>query len=301
VWSLPSLARVRFCWDTRVDGAIVGHNCTSNGSTINVFAPSDGHVVVSLTAFDAASNRGNPVDVSWTVDTTPPRTNATIISPTVYVPALHANAINTSFVMVEVSASEPVQEYIVTLVRVGAVGPSNSNLSWILSPNDSRLSVPNVLQGDVKVVVSSVDLVGNVDPSPVELAIVSVSMSPTTVFVTEPPALTRATSVAFTVSSPNEVVGLLFGFYAVLTRIDTGTSTEPLLIGTAAASAANATALEQRVVLSQLTSGRYDVQVWAVDVLGNAGPKVLSRMVVDQVRAYLHVHWCAGSSREVLC
>ena len=170
----PCLAFDRFCWDTIVDGAILQHGCVSNGTAIAVSVPFDGHVVASVSAVDAAGNPGNPVAVSWIVDTTPPDTSAVITSPTMYVPVLRENAINTTTVTVRVSASETVVAYTVTMTKRGGGalaggGPTGAPQSWTYGGDAGVLSVPNTLQGDIEMIVTSTDPAGNIDPTPVVL------------------------------------------------------------------------------------------------------------------------------------
>ena len=102
----PSLCM--FCWWTVVGSTTLPQSCASN-TTISASTPGDGAVTAFVTAVDAAGNVGAAVSVSWRQDTTPPVTNATILSPRIYVPLLHASAVNTSFITLGVQASEAVQ------------------------------------------------------------------------------------------------------------------------------------------------------------------------------------------------
>ena len=99
------------------------------------------------------------------------------------------------------------------------------------------------------------------------LPIVAISTSPNTVVIQPPPALTNSSTVSFTVTSPNEVPGLLSGFTTYATHVDVSGATDASSAFFPAASGSVTATLP----LTGLTTGSYSVVVQAVDVLGNAG------------------------------
>ena len=128
----------------------------------------------------------------------------------------------------------------------------------------------------------------------------SISTSPETVLVSTPPLLTRFSNTSFDVSSPNEVLGLLAGFEAVVVRADTGDYVDRLFVNASSPQSPDAASLEQTVSITGLSTGRVRVDVWAVDVLGNTGPAVHATTTVDQVSVPRRCHGCPCVKPAVL-
>ena len=204
---------------------------------------------------------------------------------------LQASVVNTSTIALDASVNEPVQAYVVTVFQRDRVAETLYRFVHPVPVAEQgvlqcALSVPSVLQGDIVVNVSSIDIAGNVDTSPSSIAIVSISTSPDATVTVAPPALTNESSVSFVVTSGNELEGLLAGFHAVLTLRNSSSSVTSAAFfnatlvvaegggGSSGGSGGVAVALQQTVSFADLGTGVYDVSVWAVDVLGNSGPVV---------------------------
>ena len=145
--ALPSLCTV--CWRLSVNGVASSTGCGPTGP-LSLAVPVDGSVSVAVTAIDGAGNHGQSVSVGWQLDSTPPVTSAVITSPTMFVPALHANAINTTEVTLLVNASEPVLGYHIMLRRQNSAPGDSSTVQWMYnavrdSPDSCNVHVANPL------------------------------------------------------------------------------------------------------------------------------------------------------------
>ena len=69
-----------------------------------------------------------------------------------------------------------------------------------------------LLQGDIIVEVASVDLAGNVDPSPVILSVVVISAAPDTAVTIPPPVLTNTSTVSIAVTAIQASTGFVKEF-----------------------------------------------------------------------------------------
>ena len=204
------------------------------------------------------------------------------------VPVCHCGlqVINTTYVTLSVSADKTVRSYNVSTVS-SKQGGTTTTWSRMFdadgsgnTSNAQSLTVDGLAPGSVTVSVAAVDLAGNVDVTPRVLHIVVISTSPLVVVTAPPPRLTNASSVAMTVASPNELLGLLAGFI-VIVRPVVGGAPVSLLVNGSDSQFPGTVALSQQVTVANLSSGAYAVDVWAIDVLGNAGDTVTASFTVD--------------------
>ena len=271
-----------YCWSIVIGVVVRGQSC-ANSTLLRLAAPADGDVVVLVTAVDAAGNHGNVVNVSLVLDTTPPATFAYIVSPTMYVAVLAENVINTTDLLLSVAASEAVRLYRVTMTSTSSsLAASTSTLYDVVTAN-TTVHIPSLLTGDIVIRVSAIDLVGNEDPTPVVLPIIAISTSPTTSIVVPPPSLSNSTAVTFTVTTLNEVLGLLAGFAVSMHSTPPMFSVlgYPTHYNATVSSASMAVALTQDITLAGLVTGTYHGSVQAYDVLGNSGPATPLSFSID--------------------
>jgi hypothetical protein len=215
----------------------------------------DGAVSLLLTATDGAGNRNaSAVAVSWVVDTLSPNTSAALNAATtwhVWQPALATYVVNSSSLQLSLSASEAVASFAVTVD------------GSVVSVSDDGV-VSELLDGHHTLLVSAVDLAGNVDPTPVIVPIYVDTTPPlsTVVTVTSPSSLQQnATRVSLTLSCVGESPGLASHF------VVTSAPSLPL----PSSHALNASALELSTTESTtaaVSSGVYIINVSCVDVSG---------------------------------
>ena len=202
-----------YCWRVAVvDSGYSDNGCSLPGvAALTVPAGPDGTTTVIVTAVDDAGNVGNAVVLSWVQDTTPPVTLTAIVSSTtVWVPAIHTFAVNTSTVDVSVSASEAVAVYRVTVTW--ADGSGDALASEVASPVNGVVHVPLAVQGFVTVTLTAVDLAGNVEAVGRSVAVVVVSQPPLTIVTGPAVAVTNVSGVTFTASCPGADARVLQGF-----------------------------------------------------------------------------------------
>ena len=98
-----------FCW--RLSLSMDRTECTANTS-ITIPVVYNGDITAYFRAKDGAGNKPqNEVPLTWTEDTIPPETSASILSRTIYVKVLGASVINTQFLTLNVTANKPVRGF----------------------------------------------------------------------------------------------------------------------------------------------------------------------------------------------
>ena len=194
-----------------------------------------------------------------------------------WVPSLHAFAIRTSYVVIAVSANEPIATF---SVSIASSGPSVVQVAEF-DVVDGIVNITSLAQGGVTLSIAGVDEAGNVAREPTTVSVVVVSTLPQVVVVVPPPVVTDHENVTIALASPNSLPGLLSRFVIEISATDGNGSVSALPAVVVTASADGAPTTSGSFLITAPMSAVYALSITAVDVLGGAGGPVLVSTTID--------------------
>ena len=274
--SLPSLCTYCVRVTVSLHGVPVDSDtsfCSLPGvSILTVPLHSDGDTEVTVTALDAANNRGNDVVVQVVHDTTPPTTVASIVSVTSWVAAVQSFVMSNDSLSMVVSANESLSSAVVQIAVVSeSTGlPNNSSVQTIVCV-DGFVNVPLHSMSFSVVTVQVIDLAGNIDPVGTPLRVVAIASPPRAIVSGIPSSVTNVSTIVLVVTAVEADVRLVNGFAL---EWQTSVIVLPVLPVFLSIQSVDLT-------LRDLPSGRYTVFAAAVDVLNRTGSSSLNSFTVD--------------------
>ncbi len=248
-----------YCVSVSLNGGMASRSCTSNSTTAVVTSDDrDGVYEAVVSAVDAVGNEGPAQRLNWSRDTAPPNTSAavnTALTPVFSVPLLSFTATNSSLLVLAVSSSEVARGYAVSLDGVGV------GVGLMSGPS---IVVNATTDGVRTVIVSAVDVAGNVDATPSVVRLFVDTVWPSTSAVTTPAAVFNVSSTAMSWRASGELP-----VPGMLSRFDLSSTPVLASLPPFVTPDDGGMALQASLTLVGLNSGAYTVTARAVDAVGH--------------------------------